>query len=278
MNPPPSNPRSNRGPPTTADHLTDVVPFSGKSATAISAHRVRDTIKARSVVDAYVYMDSIFFAADVRCWLANPANREDERTKHEKKALRRQGQLRNRKLRPCVVIGVNTKTKEKPTYRLCPMAGFHKDGSRQLYEELREPASLLARPVETTYHNKTFGHYTAYQFTPEWEIGPQYLIPIEVSRGHLHVTNYWLPRKMHQKSYDRLLEDIEEASNVWKRWRNAEHVDVDCVDDSRWLIPANICVIKSLSSSGVQVKMGPTRLGQAFTYAVEGEAQYKRFK
>lgn len=279
MNPSPSNPGSNRAPPTTG-YLTGVVPLSGESATAISSHGVREVpkwaIDVRSVVQAYVYMDSIFFWADVKCQLVDPADRAvaDERVLHEREMLKRQGKLDNRKLRPCVVVEVDPAQNGKTRYVLCPMAGFHEDGSRQLYEDLREPASLLVRPVQTTHDNKTFGDYTPYQFEPEWNIGPQYLLPVEVTRGDLFVANHWLPQKMDTDSFNQLLEDIEDVSNVWTKWRNAEDVVVESVDDSKWLIPANICAIKSLFSSCVQVKMGPTRLEQTFSDAVEGEAQY----
>lgn len=281
MNPSPSNPRSDRAPPTTF-LLTDVVPLSGESATAISSHGVREvpkwTIDVRSVVEAYVYMDSIFYWADEKCQLVDSTNRADERTLHERDMLERQGELGNRKFRPCVVIEVKPEANDKTNYLLCPMAGFHKDGSRQLYEDLEEPASLLARPVQTTHHNKSFGGYAAYQFEPEWNIGPQYLIPVQVPRGDFFVANHWLPQKMETDSFNQLMKDIENVSNVWKKWRNAEDVDVKSVHDSKWLIPANICLVKSPFSSCVQVKMGPTRLGQAFSNAVEGEEQYNRSK
>jgi hypothetical protein len=191
MNPTPSSIKSNNAPPTSIYITT--VPRSGKTATAITSRGAREVpkwpIDIGDVVRAYVYMDSIFFAADVKCELANPANLEDERTSYEKEMLELQGKLE--KLRPCVVTGAEEEAGHNTRYRLCPMAGFHKNGSRQLKDELEEPASLLVRPVQTTCHNETFGAYAAYRFVPEWNDGPQYLFPVEVPRNTAFVSNYW---------------------------------------------------------------------------------------
>ena len=254
MNPTSSSIRSNRAPPTTI--YTTTVPLSGETATAIASHGAREVpeyaMAAGSVVLAYVYMDSIFFAADVQCRLADPTNLEDDRTKYEEKMLERQGKLR--KLRPCVVTEVVIEADETIRYILCPMAGFHEEvggGSRQSHKDLEEPASLLVRPVQTTYNNETFGTHTAYQFEPEWNNGPQYLFPIQVSRNDYYVANRPLEQVMDTNSFIQLLEDIEEVSNVWKKWRDAEHVVVEFDRDSQYLVPDNIFVTNSLSSSSV---------------------------
>ena len=231
------NPTSSsiRAPPTTI-YPTTGVPLSGETATAIASHGDREVpkyvIEVGSVVLAYVYMDSIFFAADVQCRLADPTNREDDRTKYEQRMLNRQGELR--KLRPCVVTEAVIEAAGAIRYTLCPMAGFHEGGdSRQSYKDLEEPVSLLVRPVQTTYNNETFGTHTAYRFKPEWNNGPQYLFPIQVSRNDYFVANYWLRQVMDTKSFIQLLEDIEEVSNVWKKWRDAEHVVVEFDRDSQ---------------------------------------------
>jgi hypothetical protein len=234
MNPTPSSIRSNNAPPTTT-YITSGVPRSGETATAIASNGAREVpkwrINARSVVQAYVYIDSVLFAADVQCQLANPANLEDERTLYEMEMLKRQGEFR--KLRPCVVIKVVQEAGLDTGYLLCPMAGFHKNGSRQLYKDLEEPASLLVRPVQTTDNNETFGAYVAYQFIPEWDDGPQYLFPVQVLRRNAFVTNHWLRQNMDDESFERLQEDIEEVSSVWKKWRNAEHVVVNTNEPSQ---------------------------------------------
>ena len=235
MNPTPSNIRSNAAPPTTVYH-TNSLPLTGEieTATSIASHGARKrpkwAMEVRSVAKAFVYMDSIFFAADVQCRLANPANLEDDRTLHEMELLARQGELK--KFRPCVVMGVDREGGEKTRYRLCPMAAFHEGGSRQSYNGLEEPESLLVRPVQTTSENETFGAYSAYRFQPEWDRGPQYLFPIQVSRDEIFVTNHWLEQQIDEESFERLREDVEEVSNVWKRWRKAEHVVVGSKADS----------------------------------------------
>ena len=241
-------PSSTRAPPTTFYRL-NVVPRSGETAESISSHGARKAprwaMAVGNVVRSSVYMDSIFFAADVQCRLANPANLEDERTLSEKKLLERQGSGLKEgsdlsKLRPCVVVGVAREAGMATHYLLCPMAGFHEeegDGSRRSYEYLKEPASLLVRPVQTIHHNETFGDYTAYRFKPEWGNGPQYLFPIQVSRELDFVASHGIPQSIDSASFERLLEDIEEVSNVWKRWRDAEHVVVEVDDDSQCLVP-----------------------------------------
>jgi len=273
MNPTPSNTRSNRTPPTSR-HLINVLPRSGVTASSIATNGRCEVpkydIDIGAVVHAYVYMDSIFFAADVQSQLANPGNLEDERTLHEKGLLERQGDLI--KLRPCVVMGAVRVSSRKTHYHLCPMAGFHDDGSRQRFKDLKEPASLLVRPVQATNDNETFGDYVAYQFTPEWKPGPQYLFPVKVMRDDLFVANHRLPQFIDTESYDQLGEDIKEVSNVWKKWRKAEHVTVEFEKESQWLVSADPCVINSLFSSGVQIRMGHTRLGETFPNTVEGEA------
>ena len=247
MSPTPSSTRSSRAPPATFYRLS-AVPLSGETAESITSHGARKAprcaIEVGNVVRSSVYMDSIFFAADVQCRLANPANLKDERTLSEMKMLERQGSGLEKgsdlsKFRPCVVVGVAREAGMITHYLLCPMAGFH----RQPYEALKEPASLLVRPVQTIDNNETFGDYTAYQFNPEWGSGPQYLFPIKVSRELDFVANHGLPEQiMDSASFERLLEDIEEVSNVWKKWRDAEHVVVEVDDDSQFLVPENIFV------------------------------------
>jgi len=252
MNPTPSN---TRAPPTTGyDSLTNIVPLSGKTASSIATYGRRDVpkfaIHVRDVVRAYVYMDSVFFAADVQSQLANPANLEDERTLYEKRVLERQGE--RRKLRPCVVTEIFRRKGRKTRYLLCPMAGLHDekgdgergkrkgDGERQSFEDLEEPVSLLVRPVQSINNNQPFGDYVAYRFKPEWNNGPQYLFPVEVSRNEAFITDHRLPQFMEMQSFKQLREDIKEVSNVWKKWRNAEHVTVECNEDGQWLVSANI--------------------------------------
>ena len=69
MNPTPSSIRSNKAPPI-AILTTSGVPLSGESATTIASHGAREVpkwpIEVGNVVQAYVYMDSIFLAADVQ--------------------------------------------------------------------------------------------------------------------------------------------------------------------------------------------------------------------
>ena len=234
MNPTSSSIRFNKAPPTSCYPSTGV-PHSGETAESIASYGARKVprrdINVGDVVKAYAYMDSIFFAADVRCRLVDPTNLRDGRSLHEKKMLEHQGKLR--KLRPCVVVGVSSHPGEGTYYILCPMAGFHEGGSRQPYEDLKEPASLLVRPVQTTHDNKTFGTYTAYRFVPEWRDGPQYLFPIEVSRRDIFVANRQPEQYMHWKSLKQLQADVKEVSNVWKKWRDAEHVVVEVDDNSQ---------------------------------------------
>jgi len=228
MNPTPSN---TRAPPTTGyDSLTNIVPLTGETASSIATHGRRNApefaINVRNVVRAYVYMDSIFFAADVQSQLANPANQEDERTLHEKRMLERQGE--ERKLRPCVVTKVSREKSGKIRCLLCPLAAFHdKNDNPQPFEKLSEPVSLLVRPVQSTNNNQAFGDYVAYRFRPEWKKGPQYLFPVEVSRNEAFLADHWLPQSMDMQSFKQLREDIKEVSNVWKEWRNAEQVPVE---------------------------------------------------
>ena len=234
MNPAPS---SDSVPPTTS-YLTDGVPLSGETATSIAYGGIRELPKwpmdVGRVVKAYVYMDSIFYAADVQCRLANPTKLEDERTLHEQKRLGRLGKgVKDRKLRPCVVTKVIPEAGGKISYLLCPMAGFHGKEGRQSYMHLEKPASLLVRPVRTTYNNETIGTYDPYQFEPEWGDGPQYLFPIQVSRRHVFVTDHGVSQTIADHSFEQLLADIKEVSNVWKKWRNAEHVVVDVDDNSQ---------------------------------------------
>ncbi len=254
-----------------------VFPRTGETATSIATDGNYDIpqfpIEVKNVVRAFVYMDSVFFAADVKCGLVHPDNDADERTLHEEGILRRQGELR--KLRPCVVTG-RVDEGGATHYRLCPMAGFHEEGgSRKRYKDLKAPTSLLVRPVEAIDCTETFGDYTGYQFTPKWHKGPQYLFPIEVSREDIFVANHRLLQSMDSESFGRLLEDIKKVPDVWKKWRKAEHI-VESKEEREWLVPANMCVIKSLFSSCIQVRMGPARSGQPFSDAVEGEALYNQ--
>ena len=141
-------------------------------------------------------------------------------------------------------------------------------GPRQSYEDLEEPVSLLVRLVQTIYNNETFGAYTAYQFKPEWGNGPQYLFPIQVSRELDFVASHGIPQSMDSASLERLIGDIEGGSNVWKKWHNAEHIVVEVDDDSQCLVPENIFVPDSLSSSGdilVQTKR-PETIIKSITY------------
>lgn len=264
-------------PPTTVG-LTYVFPHTGETATSIATDGDYDVpkypIEVKNVVRAYVYMDSIFYAADVQSQLATFGNRADQRTLHEEDMLRRQGELR--KLRPCVVMRMDEDGDGEIHYFLCPMAGFHEaGGSRKRYKDLKAPTSLLVRPVETIDCNQTFEDYTGYQFIPKWRKGPQYLFPIEVSRHNIFVANHRLRQSMDQDSFERLREDIKKVSDVWKKWRKTEHVVVESDQDGKWLVPSNICVIKPLFRSRVQLRMGPARLDQRFSDA--GEALYTRF-
>jgi hypothetical protein len=133
--------------------------------------------------------------------------------------------------------------------------------------------SLLVRPVQAIHDNETFGDYDAYQFIPEWNNGPQYLFPIQVSRRYNFVTNYWLEQRIHPESFNKLIDDIEEASRAWKKWRNAEHVVVESIEESQCIIPADTRAIELLFSSGIQIRMGHTGLGRPCSDAVEGEAR-----
>ena len=62
----------------------------------------------------------------------------------------------------------------------------------------------------------------------------------EVPRGGLFVGDHGIQQKMATNSFNQLLEVIEEVSNVWRKWRNAEHIIVESVDDSKWLTPTNV--------------------------------------
>ena len=277
MNPTPSNLSTNRAPPSTG-YLAGVLPHSGQTATSIAtrgARKIRKwAVEVGNVVRAHVYMDSIFFAADAQCRLVNPDNLADERSLYEHDILVCLGERPEPKIRPCVVVGVVKEADEKPHYLLCPMATF----SHQSYNKLEAPASLLVRPVETTYHNEPFGAYTPYRFDPEWDKGPQYLFPIQVSRTNDYITDHWLKQTIKNGSLEQLRKDIEEVSNVWKKWRHAEHVDVVSDADRQWLAPANICVIKPLFSSIVQIRLGQTKRERPVYDAVEGEVQYYQFE
>jgi len=255
MSPTTSSTGFNTDPPTTF-YLTNVVPLSGETATAIASHGAHEVpkhaIDIGSVVRAYIYMDSIFFAADVQCQLADPANLEDERTLYEKEMLEHLGE--RTKFRPCVVIGSEPDPDAGTRYLLCPMAAFHEEeggDSRQSHKDLKEPVSLLVRPVQTTDDNETFGAYISYRFEPEWDNGPQYLFPVQVSRNRNFVTNHWLEQAIDENSLGRLLQDIKEVSNVWKKWRKAEHILAKSDEDSQCLVRANVLVTNSLPSSVV---------------------------
>jgi hypothetical protein len=246
--------------------VTDGFPLSSRTATSIVSYGALNVpkwpIDIRSVVKAYAYMDSIFFAADVQSELADPANLADERTLHEKKMLKRHGDLD--KHRPCVVVQFKKEPDQKNRYWLCPMAAFHEDGVyRQSYEDLEKPTSLLVRPVQTTNGNETFGDHIPYRFEPEWNKGPQYLFPIQISRKAHYVANHDLDQKMDLESFVQLKADIREASHVWKKWRNAEHVIVKSAADSQCSpLPMRVSLLKSLFSSSFQIKVVPTRLAQ----------------
>ena len=56
---------------------------------------------------------------------------------------------------------------------------------------------------------------------------------------------------MDRSSFKLLLEDIEEISNAWKKWRDAEHVVVKFDHDGQYLIPDNISVTNLPSISDV---------------------------